>query len=51
MGFTRGNASTCCYQHTARDLRCIVHGDDFVFVGTEHDLRWVQGRMEESFAS
>ena len=49
MGFTRGKASTCCYQHTTRDLRCIVHGDDFVFVGTEHELRWVQGRMEKSF--
>ena len=49
LGFTRGKASTCCYQHTARDLRCIVHGDDFVLVGAEHELRWVQGRMEESF--
>ena len=49
MGFTRGKASTCCYQHAARDLRCIVHGDDFVFVGPKHELRWVQGRMEASF--
>ena len=32
MGFTRGKASTCCYQHATRDLRCIVHGEDFVFV-------------------
>ena len=49
MGFTRSKASTCCYQHATRDLRCIVHEDDFVFVGAEHELRWVQGRMEESF--
>ena len=51
MGFTRGKASTCCYQHTARDLRCIVHGDDFVFIGAEHELCWVQGRMEERKSS
>ena len=32
-GFVRCKASTCCYKRAARDLRCIVHGDDFVFVG------------------
>ena len=49
MSFTSGKASMCCYQHTTRDLRCIVHGDDIAFVGAEHELRWVQGCMEESF--
>ena len=33
MGFVRGKASPCCYRHTTRDLRCVVHGDDFVFIG------------------
>ena len=46
MAFTRGKASQCCYQYATRDLRCIVHGDDFVFLGPEHELRCAQGRME-----
>ena len=49
LGFRKGQASPCCYQHATRDLRCIVHGDDFVFDGPEHDLRWAQARMEASF--
>ena len=49
MGLTRGKASICCYQHTSRDLLCIVNGDDFVFVGEERDLRRVQERMEACF--
>ena len=46
MGFTRGKASPCCFKHATRDLRCIVHGDDFVFVGPEAELKWIQKRME-----
>jgi hypothetical protein len=49
MGFERGRASPCCFKHEARDLRCIVHGDDFVFVGTDPDLEWVQQGMSACF--
>lgn len=27
----------------------MVHGDDFVFAGTEKELKWVKERMEEYF--
>ena len=49
MGFVRGLASPRCYQHCYRDLACIVHGNDFDFVGPERELRWVQVRMEHVF--
>jgi hypothetical protein len=49
MGFHRGKASPCCFRHDSRDLRCIVHGDDFVFVGGDADLEWVQQEMEARF--
>ena len=49
MGFIRGKASPCCFQHASRDLRCIVHGDDFVFVGPDPELKWVTRQMEKSF--
>jgi hypothetical protein len=39
MGFVRGQASPCYYQHSQRDFRCVVHGDDFVFVAPERELR------------
>ena len=48
-GFEQGVASSCCFFHGTRDLRCVVHGDGFVFAGNDADLAWVQQRMEESF--
>jgi hypothetical protein len=49
MGLERGRASPCCFSHSTRDVRCIVHGDDFVFVGCDADLEWVQREMSERF--
>ena len=49
MGFKRGKASPCCFQHASRDLRGIVHGDDFVFAGPDSELKWVQQQMEAHF--
>ena len=41
-GFVQGVASPCCFKHAKRDLRCVVHGDDFVFVGPDVDLEWAR---------
>ena len=49
FGFVQGSASTCCFRHESRDIRCVVHGDDFVFAGSDRDLDWVQSCMEKSF--
>ena len=49
MGFLRGRASPCCFYHPQRGLRCLVHGDDFVFAGTEENLDWVNARMADAF--
>ena len=49
MGFVRGKASACCFRHESRDVRCMVHGDDFVFVAEGPDLDWVEKQMEQSF--
>ena len=49
MGFRKSKASPCCYEHKTRDLRCIAHGHDFVFVGPGDELRWAQKQMEANF--
>jgi hypothetical protein len=49
MGFLRGKASPCCFHHPQWDLRCVVHGDDFVFAGGDDDLAWVQSEMDKRF--
>ena len=37
-GFVPGIASKCTFFHTARTIRIVVHGDDFVIEGDQEDL-------------
>ena len=38
LGIVRGRSNVCTFAHPQRGLRCIVHGDDFVFTGVGHEL-------------
>ena len=49
MGFVQGLASPCCFHHRERDLRCVVHGDDFMFVGCAASLAWIEAEMHKPF--
>ena len=45
LGFDRGMASPCAFYHRERNLRVVVHGDDFTFCGLEEDLFWIRDLM------
>ena len=45
----RGNGSAVMFYHQGRYISGLVHGDDFVFVGDDEDLDWVQGEMVKWF--
>ena len=49
MGFKAGKASANCFFHPSLDVRCVVHGDDFTFSGSDEALNWIQGQMEKTF--
>ena len=49
LGFHRGLASASVFFHQGRNIRCVVHGDDFTFQGSRAQLEWIQARMEEVF--
>ena len=38
LGFEQGKASPCVFHHREKDLRVVVHGDDFTGLGA--DERW-----------
>ena len=42
MGFARGIASPCVFFNSSRDLRVVVHGDDFTVMGCRAQLLWFQ---------
>jgi hypothetical protein len=49
LGFKQGRASPCCFTHSTRDIQCVVHGDDFTFLGDDVDLDWIQSAVALKF--
>ena len=48
-GFRTCKFNPCLYMHPGRELLCLVHGDDFVCVGSSSNLVWLKGQLEERF--
>ena len=49
MGFVQGLSSPCCFHHREKQLRCVVHGDDFTFAGPAAALAWAEAAMHKQF--
>ena len=49
IGFKRGISSSCVFWHPDRELRVVVHGDDFTILGWEKELVWLKTRIGERF--
>ena len=45
-GFAPGASSPCIFHHQRRDLRLVVHGDDFTPLGAYENLMWAKGLMQ-----
>ena len=43
MGFKKGTASPCTFWHARREVRTVVHGDDFATLGFGEQLDWFKG--------
>ena len=48
-GFEVSRFNTCMFQHKTREIRCLVHGDDFVSVGHPDELRWMKTKLSQRF--
>ncbi len=47
IGFVRGTASPVAFFNAELDISCLVHGDDFTFVGGDESSRYVESKMKE----
>jgi hypothetical protein len=47
IGFARGRASPVSFYDSSSDVSCLVHGDDFTFVGEPDALNHVEAKMKE----
>jgi hypothetical protein len=46
IGLVRGRASPVSFYDPAADVSCLVHGDDFTFVGERAALDLIEGKMK-----
>ena len=44
---SRYNTTVCC--HKTKNIRTLVHGDDFVSSGHQEGLEWLHGKMKKRF--
>eukprot|EP00972_Heterocapsa_arctica_P061152 9017265-Heterocapsa_arctica.AAC.1 len=49
LEFTKGKASPCTFHHPARNLRCVVHGDDFTTLCAYDDLDYLEKELKKHF--
>ena len=42
IGFKQGKASGNIYYHLGRELSTLVHGDDYITVGSEESANWLK---------
>ena len=49
IGFTQGKATPCVFYHPQRNIRTMVHGDDYVSTGMPKELQWMQQRLEDKY--
>ena len=42
VGFKQGKYDPCTYWHPVRDLKSLVHGDDFAASREDEDLAWLK---------
>ena len=45
-GFAMGGASLFVFKHSSRPLWVVVHGDDFVILGDDDQIKWFKGQMD-----
>lgn len=48
-GFRRGRYNPCTYHNAESGVKALIHGDDFVSVGTASALKEFRGKLEKRF--
>ena len=48
-GFVRGGSRPCVFRHATRPLWVVVHGDDFITLGPEADIKWFKEKMNSAY--
>ena len=47
LGFKQGKSNPCIYFRAGRDLRTVVHQNDFTTAGTFENIKWLYGELSQ----
>ncbi len=50
IGFERGKATPCIFTQASKEVRVVVHGDDFPVLGYVKDLDWFRQQIGDKFS-
>ena len=42
LGFKKGKGHPCVFHHPSRDIKTLVHGDDYVSAGSDESMDWLE---------
>jgi hypothetical protein len=48
-GFVQGKANATSFYHPEKNVRVVVHGDDFIASGSEVNLKWLEACLVEAY--
>ena len=49
IGFKKGRVNPCIFWHASRDIRTLVHGDNYFSSGCDDDLEWLRDQLSSQF--
>ena len=49
IGFRRGEFNPCLFHHPSRQIKLMVHGDDYTAAGPRSQVTWLSQELEKRF--
>ena len=49
IGFSRGRGHPCVFHHSEKDIKTLVHGDDYVSAGGAEAMAWLESELEKAY--
>ena len=49
IGFKRGRGHPCVFHHPERDIKTLIHGDDYVSAGSDESMDWLEAELAKAY--
>ena len=49
IGFLRGKGHPCVFYHPSRNIKALVHGDDYVSASSDESMDWLEAELTKAY--